>query len=97
MAGHLCYIRLRYADGAGILQPTAREPIRVSVSGGRLLALGNGCPYNLRGYLTEETDPYFGEALAIVEAADGEKLIFRAEGGGCAAELALPIQKEETL
>lgn len=97
VAGHLCYIRLRYADGAGILQPTVREPIRVSVSGGRLLALGNGCPYNRRGYLTEETDPYFGEALAIVEAADGDTLFFRAEGCGCAAELVLPIQKEETL
>lgn len=73
-AGHLAYVRLRYTDDMGILKPMTRDAIKVSVQGGRLLALGNACPFNLRGYLTDETEPYWGEALAIVEvdAAGGE-------------------------
>ena len=34
-----------------------------------MLALGSACSYNERGYLTDTTDTYYGEALAIVEPA----------------------------
>lgn len=63
----LCYIRLMYTDNNGMLKPIARGDIKVSVTGGKLIALGHGCPYNERGYLTDVTDTYYGEALAIVE------------------------------
>ena len=43
-----------------------RGEIRVTVEGGTLLALGNACSYNARGYLTDTTDTYYGEALAII-------------------------------
>lgn len=62
----LCYIRLRYADGTGMRKPLARGEIKVRVQGGTLLALGSACPYNEGGYLADETDTYYGEALAIV-------------------------------
>lgn len=62
----LCYVRLMYTDNAGTVKPLARGDIKVSVKGGRLLGLGNGCPYNERGYLTDTTDTYYGEALAII-------------------------------
>lgn len=72
-AGHLCYIRLRYADSQGITKPLARSGIKVEAEGGTLLALGNACPYNEKGYLSDETAPYYGEALAIVRAGSGGK------------------------
>ena len=63
----LCYILLRYTDENGMTKPLARGMIDVRVTGGKLLALGNACSYNERGYLTNETDTYYGEALAIVQ------------------------------
>lgn len=70
--GGLCYVRLMYTDNAGTVKPMARGDIKVTVAGGRLLALGNGCPYNERGYLTDTTDTYYGEALAIIRPEGGE-------------------------
>jgi len=65
--GELLYVRLRYTDHQGTVKPLARGDIRVSVQGGKLLALGNACSYNERGYLTDTTDTYYGEALAIIQ------------------------------
>lgn len=62
----LCYVRLQYTDGQGMLKPLVRGRVQVSVTGGTLLGLGNACPYNEDGYLTRSTDTYYGEALAIV-------------------------------
>jgi len=76
--GGLWYVRLQYTDGNGTVKPLARGDIKVTVDGGKLLGLGNGCPYNERGYLTDTTDTYFGEALAIVKAT-GEKVVLTAE------------------
>ena len=41
----LPYVRLRYTYGQGALKPLTRGLIHVSVKGGTLLGLGNGCPY----------------------------------------------------
>lgn len=65
--GELLYIHLRYTDENGTVKPLARGNIKVNVQGGKLLALGNACSYNKHGYLTDTTDTYYGEALAIVE------------------------------
>lgn len=62
----LLYVRLRYTDEQGTVKPGMRGEIRVTVEGGTLLALGNACSYNARGYLTDTTDTYYGEALAII-------------------------------
>lgn len=63
----LCYVRLKYTDDAGKKKPVARGDIKVKVDGGELLAVGNACPYNERGYNTDTTDTYFGEALVVVK------------------------------
>ena len=63
----LSYIRLKFTDENGELQPMARSLIRVEVQGGTLLALGNGCPFYSGSYLTDITDTYYGEALAIIQ------------------------------
>ena len=65
----LCYVRLQYTDANGVWKPLARGDIKMEVEGGELLALGSACPYNERGYLSDTTDTYFGEALAIIRPA----------------------------
>ena len=67
----LCFIRLQYTDKAGTVKPLERGILRVNVTNGELLGLGNGCPYNEIGYCEDKTDTYFGEALAVVRAAEG--------------------------
>ena len=66
--GHLAFIRLQYTDRDGTVKPLARGRLKVQVSGGRLLGLGSGCPYNPDGFLTDTTDTYYGQALAVVQA-----------------------------
>lgn len=67
--GHLAFIRLQYTDTAGTIKPLARGKLRVTVRGGKLLGLGSACPYNPVGFLTNTTDTYYGQALAIVLAS----------------------------
>lgn len=75
----LCYVRLRYEDAKGIWKPLARGDIKVEVKGGTLLALGNACPYNARGYLGNVTDTYYGEAMAIIKPGSDEEITVHAE------------------
>ncbi len=90
--GHLCYIRLRYTDKNGITKPLARGTIKVQVRGGTLVGLGSACPFNKHSYLEDETDTYYGEALAIVRMGDGNALTLAASDGEYHAELTVPAQ-----
>lgn len=65
-SGELVYVWMQYTDDAGTLKPLARGEIVLEVSGGELLGLGSACPYNERGFLTDCTDTYYGEALAVI-------------------------------
>ena len=91
-AGRLCYIRLRCTDADGVTKPMERKTIQAVVEGGELLALGNACPFNERGYLTDATDTYYGEALAIVRAGGHGQIRMKASAGDCKAEIVVPIQ-----
>ena len=66
--GGLAYIRLQYTDENGTLKPLERGILTVEIKGGRLLGLGSACPYNEIGYVTNRTDTYYGEALAVAQA-----------------------------
>ena len=79
--GRLSFIRLRYTDKNGMVKPLERGILNVEVTGGKLLGLGSACPYNEIGYLTGKTDTYFGEALAVVQAGDGETIELTATDG----------------
>lgn len=94
-AGKACYIRLRYTDQNGLLKPLARGEIRVAVEGGELLALGNACPYNQQGYLTDATDTYYGQALAIIRPDGPGAVTFRAESPYGSAQVTIPCPQEE--
>lgn len=63
----LAYIRVRFTDLDGETKPLLRGELSIEVKNGKLLGFGNGCSFNARGYLTDKTDTYFGEALAVVQ------------------------------
>ena len=86
--------RLRYTDGQGALKPLTRGLIHVSVKGGTLLGLGNGCPYNDTGYLTSSTDTYYGEALAIVRPDGSGPVQVAAESPLGSAQTEIPWREE---
>ncbi len=79
-AGEVCFIRLKYTDGKGVLKPLERGIINITVQGGKLLAVGNACPFNKLGYNGVKTDTYYGEAMAVVKAT-GNKITLNATDG----------------
>ncbi len=85
----LCYVRLKYTDKNGLLKPGVRGVAKVSVEGGTLIGLGNACSYNARGYLTDETDTYYGEALAVIRPSGEGTISVKAESsyGECIAQV----------
>ncbi len=91
-SGHLCYVRLRYTDENGVTKPLMRGSIKVQVQGGTLVGLGSACPFNKHSYLEDETDTYYGEALAIVRMGEGEAMRLAASDGKHSAELTVPVQ-----
>ena len=76
----LCYVRMRYTDENGQTKPLARGRIKLAVKGGELLAFGSACPYYPESYQSNETDTYYGEALAIIRPQAGAgKVVVKAE------------------
>ena len=89
--GRLCYIRIRYTDRAGELKPMERGMVNITVSGGKLLAAGSACPFHPGSYLTPETDTYYGEALAVVEAGESGAVEVAISDGERSDTVKIPI------
>ena len=70
--GEVLFIPLKFTDRAGQLKPLETGLISVKVENGQLLALGNACPFNARGYCSDQTETYYGQALAVVRATGGK-------------------------
>jgi beta-galactosidase len=85
----LCYARLRYTDSKGIWKPSARGHIKIRAQGGKVLGFGNACPYNPTGYLTDTSDTYYGEAVAVIKPECPGKMTLYAESrwGEASAEV----------
>ncbi|HRM86267.1 MAG TPA: hypothetical protein PK278_09680, partial [Gemmiger qucibialis] len=59
-----------------------------------LLGLGSACAYSERGYLSDTTDTYFGEALAVVRAdADADTVELTAADGTHNAACCIPCKE----
>jgi beta-galactosidase len=91
----LCYVRLQYTDSRGILKPTQRDNLQVKVEGGILMGLGNACPYNPQGYRNSFTDTYYGEALAVIKAGDGEAVAVHVTDGTYNTRIEIPVLRKE--
>jgi len=92
--GRLCYVRLRYTDQNGLTKPLERGRIKVEASGGKLLGLGSACPYYEGSYLDDTADTYFGEALAVVLAGEGDRVVLNASDGTHSAQAVVPVEKD---
>lgn len=64
----LVFIPIRYTDPEGVWKPMEKHRLTVAVANGALVGLGSACPYTRGNYTDEQTDTYFGEAMAIVRA-----------------------------
>lgn len=91
--GELLYVRLRYTDEQGTVKPLVRGSIHITVNSGTLLAFGNACAYNAAGYLSDNTDTYYGEALAIIQPHGPETVTIQAESAHGTASVSLPYLK----
>lgn len=89
--GHLCFIRLQYADAQGIVKPAERGLLDVTVEGGKLVGLGSACPYYELDYRGSKADTYYGEALAIVEAGSEGTVTLNATDGKLTASTSISI------
>lgn len=89
--GHLCFIRLQYADARGIVKPAERGLLDVTIEGGKLVGLGSACPYYELDYRGSKADTYYGEALAIVEAGSEGTVTLTATDGKLTASTSVPI------
>lgn len=89
--GEVCFVRLRFTDNNGVIKPLEHRQVSVEVEGGELLALGNACPFNPRGYADTITDTYYGEAMAVVKAA-AEKVIIKATDGNLKGEATIAVK-----
>jgi beta-galactosidase len=74
----LCYVRMRYTDKKGTLKPMARGKIKLTVEGGTILGIGSACPYYPDGYLGDEADTYYGEALAVIRPDKADTIRIKA-------------------
>ena len=91
--GHLCFIRLQYADAQGIVKPAERGLLDVTVEGGKLVGLGSACPFYELDYRGSKADTYYGEALAIVEAGSEGTVTLTATDGKLTASTSVSIVK----
>ena len=91
--GHLCFIRLQYADAQGIVKPAERGLLDVTGEGGKLVGLGSACPYYELDYRGSKADTYYGEALAIVEAGSEGTVTLTATNGKLTASTSVSIVK----
>lgn len=85
----LRFIRVRYADAAGVTKPLARGELTARVEGARLLGFGCAAPYNEGSFVTGRAGTYYGEALAVVQATGNLPAAFTVTDGTRTALLAL--------
>lgn len=67
---NLKFIRFSFTDHNKIIKPLEKADIELEISGGKLIAFGNGCPFNIDGYRKNKTFTYFGEAFAVILKED---------------------------
>lgn len=90
----MAFVQLRYTDENGTVKSLERGTVTVKVRGGTLLGLGSACAYSERGYLSDTTDTYFGEALAVVRAdTDADTVELTAADGTHNAACCIPCKE----
>lgn len=68
--GQLAFVPLQYTDGAGIWKPMEKHKLTVTVENGTLAGLGSANAYVEGNYAQDTASTYYGEAMAIIRAAE---------------------------
>lgn len=76
----ICYVNIVIADENSIVECNADEKVKVSISGGELLAFGSANPRTGEDFDSGEYKTYYGRALAAIRAGDKGKLTVTANG-----------------
>ena len=71
-AGRLLFVPLQYGDVNGTWKPMEKHHLKVTVENGILEGLGSACSYVEGNYAQDTVDTYYGEAMAVVRAGNGE-------------------------
>ena len=77
--GDLIYLRFSFTDKNGIYKPTIKENIKIDkIINGELLGFGNGCSYSEKGYITNECETFYGEAVAVIKPTSNQDVTIEA-------------------
>ncbi len=87
----LLFVPILYTDESGILKPTERGVIKVSVENGTLEGLGNACAYNPDGYRQDHTFTYYGRAMAVIRAGESGEVSISVSDGTRDTAIVVPI------
>ena len=68
--GEMVYLRMRYTDRNGEIKPTEHGIISVEAENAEVIGTANGCTFFRGNYAQSEVPAYFGEAQAVVRAAE---------------------------
>ncbi|HFH9838298.1 TPA: glycoside hydrolase family 2 TIM barrel-domain containing protein [Streptococcus suis] len=93
--GKLLYVPLRYTDKAGLLKPMQKGRLKLDVEGGNLLGLGHASSYNKDGYLLDETDTYYGEAMAVIRVSNVDNIQINVTDGELVSQVSLAVTSVE--
>ncbi len=79
--GEIFYCPVLIAGGNGIVESNDDRTVSISVEGGTLLGFGSANPRTEESFLTGTYTTYYGRALAVVRAGDGETVTITASEG----------------
>lgn len=63
----LLYVNVMFCDQYQNIKPLERREVSIEVKNGTLLAFGNACPFNDKGYHNTVCETYQGRAMAIIK------------------------------
>lgn len=69
-SGEIVFVPIHLTDDRGTLCMTENVDISVTVSGGKLLALGSGCPESVESYRADHFTSWHGRVLAVIQAGE---------------------------
>ena len=89
--GQVVFISVSLADANGNVESNADELLTAEVTGGELLGFGSASPCTVDSFVTGRYAAYYGRALAVVRAVDGDLRLKVSSESGLEAELNLGL------
>ena len=96
MPGEMIWLRIRYTDENGEVQPLTRRTVRVKADNGTVMGTANGCTFFHGNYAQSAVPAYFGEAQAIVRAGTAGEVLVTATDGELTSEVKIKCREQTT-